>query len=197
MFQPEQLRAILDGVKPELKAMVLLRINCGYGNNDIATLSISSLDLVGDWIEYPRPKTAVPRRCPLWPETVEALRDVLARRPEPFDNAFAGLVFLTRRHRQPYTRLTTTGNPTDHIGACLDVHLRKLGMKRAGLSFYALRHTFETVAGETKDQVAVDALMGHVDGTMASQYRESIGDDRLRAVADHVRNWLFGAGEKK
>ncbi len=45
-----------------------------------------------------------------------------------------------------------------------------MGIKRAGLSFYALRHTFETVAGETKDQVAVDAIMGHVNGTMATHY---------------------------
>ncbi len=197
MFQPDELRRLLDSVKPELRAMVLLGINCGYGNNDIATLSLSSLDLVGGWIDFPRPKTGIPRRCPLWPETTQALRDVLSRRPEPRNNAHSGLVFLTRRFRQPYVRLTKNGNPTDHIGACLDVHMNKLGIKRAGLSFYAMRHTFETVAGETKDQVAVDALMGHVDGTMAGQYRERISDERLLVVVDHVRKWLFGTEETK
>jgi hypothetical protein len=34
--------------------------------------------------------------------------------------------------------------------------------------------------------------MGHTDGSMASHYRERIDDSRLRAVADHVRAWLFG-----
>ena len=33
--------------------------------------------------------------------------------------------------------------------------------------------------------------MGHGDQTMASHYRERIGDDRLKAVTDHVRSWLF------
>ena len=58
-------------------------------------------------------------------------------------------------------------------------------------NFYALRHTFETIAGESRDQVAVDAIMGHSREDMASVYRERIGDDRLRAVAEHVRQWLL------
>jgi hypothetical protein len=32
---------------------------------------------------------------------------------------------------------------------------------------------------------------------MASVYRERISDDRLRAVVEHVRKWLFGAEEGK
>jgi len=33
--------------------------------------------------------------------------------------------------------------------------------------------------------------MGHSDNTMASHYRERIADDRLEAVAEHVRQWLL------
>jgi integrase len=58
-------------------------------------------------------------------------------------------------------------------------------------NFYALRHTFETVGGESKDQVAVDAIMGHARDDMASLYRERISDERLKAVTDHIRAWLF------
>ena len=69
--------------------------------------------------------------------------------------------------------------------------LRYLPVTRRGHTFYALRHTFETIAGESRDQVAVDAIMGHSREDMASVYRERIGDDRLRAVAEHVRQWLL------
>lgn len=69
--------------------------------------------------------------------------------------------------------------------------LKELGIARPGLNFYALRHTFETVAGEGRDQVAVDHVMGHARDDMASVYRERISDERLKAVADHVRTWLF------
>ena len=63
------------------------------------------------------------------------------------------------------------------------------------MNFYALRHTFETIAGESLDQVGVNAIMGHSDGTMAGMYRERVTDERLLRVTDHVHAWLFGDSE--
>lgn len=37
--------------------------------------------------------------------------------------------------------------------------------------------------------------MGHVAATMAGNYRESIDDERLLAVVDHVRAWLLKEAE--
>ena len=37
-------------------------------------------------------------------------------------------------------------------------------LHRKGLGFYALRHTFETVGGDGRDQIAVDFIMGHAPG---------------------------------
>ena len=71
--------------------------------------------------------------------------------------------------------------------------LRRLNLKRPGLAFYGLRHTFETVAGAGKDQVAVDAIMGHAPDSrdMSAVYRERIDDERLKAVVDYVHDRLF------
>ena len=71
--------------------------------------------------------------------------------------------------------------------------MRQTGTAMPGRNFYALRHGLETVGGESKDQVAVDAIMGHADSSMASVYRERISDERLRAVTDVVHRWLFGS----
>jgi integrase len=70
--------------------------------------------------------------------------------------------------------------------------LKAQGMKNPGKNFYTLRHCFETIGGASKDQVAVDHIMGHSRGDMASVYRERVDDDRLQAVSNHVRTWLFG-----
>jgi hypothetical protein len=35
--------------------------------------------------------------------------------------------------------------------------------------------------------------MGHESGHMSTVYRETIRDERLKAVTDYVRRWLFGA----
>ena len=64
-------------------------------------------------------------------------------------------------------------------------------------SFYGLRHSFETIGGEAKDQVAVDAIMGHADESMSAVYREWISDERLKAVTEHVRMWLFGSSQTR
>jgi integrase len=85
MFEREEVLRLIDQTKVPLKAMVLLGINCGFGNNDCATLTQSAVDLDGGWINHPRPKTGAERRCPLWPETLQSLREAIAARPEPQD----------------------------------------------------------------------------------------------------------------
>jgi integrase len=59
---------------PSRKAIILLAINGGIGNSDIGNLLFSDIDLVSGWIDCPRPKTGLPRRIPLWNETVSALK---------------------------------------------------------------------------------------------------------------------------
>ena len=67
-------------------------------------------------------------------------------------------------------------------------------VKRPGLTFYSLRHTFQTVGEGAKDLAAVQSIMGHAasGSDMSATYRERVDDERLRAVVDHVRKWLFG-----
>ena len=69
--------------------------------------------------------------------------------------------------------------------------IRKLGLKRPGRAFYAIRHGFETVAGETADQIAIDKIMGHKTPGMSDAYTERISDEQRRRVVEHVRQWLF------
>jgi integrase len=186
MFEADELRKMIGAASQPMKAMLLLAINAGLGNHDIAMLPASALDLKAGWMTYPRPKTGISRRCPLWPETIEALREWLAERPAPKDEANAGLVFLTVRGNG-WAKDSSDRPITHECRKLLDK--LKINGKR---NFYAIRHSFETIGGDGRDQVAVDAIMGHVDGSMAGNYRERIDDDRLQAVVAHVRAWLFG-----
>ncbi|REJ87986.1 MAG: hypothetical protein DWQ34_23490 [Planctomycetota bacterium] len=185
---------------PALRAMVLLGLNCGFGNTDVASLPQSAVDFDAGWVEFPRPKTAIQRRIPLWPETVAALRAAIAVRPAPKDDADSDLCFITLQgHRYVKTKpkrgsdSPQTFVTTNTIAARFSTVLKKLHINgRHRLNFYTLRHTFETIAGESRDQVAVNAIMGHVDNSMAAVYRERISDERLRAVVETVRGWLWG-----
>jgi integrase len=188
LFTAEEVRRLLDAASVQLRAMILLGINCGYGNSDCGNLPRSALDLEQGWADFPRPKTGIPRRSPLWPETVAALKEALANRSQPKQEEHAGLVFLTRCGDSWHTG-TTDGPLSRETGKLI----RRLGINgRARLGFYTLRHTFRTIADEAKDQPAADYIMGHESPHMSTVYREKIGDARLKAVAEHVRGWLFG-----
>ena len=65
--------------------------------------------------------------------------------------------------------------------------MKKVGVHRAGLGPYSLRHVFRTIADGARDQVACNLLMGHSDPSMGAVYTERIGDDRLRRVSDCYR----------
>ncbi|NQT12066.1 MAG: tyrosine-type recombinase/integrase [Planctomycetes bacterium] len=213
LFERGEILAILDAADVQVRAMVLLGVNGGLGNSDIANLpkSVAERAVETGWLEYPRPKTEVPRRIPLWDRTREALREALASRPQPFAPPARRLAFLTRRGRawvrvQARREKDDEAQKSDHeVQVPIDALspkfaklLRELKINgRRGLGFYTLRHCFETQAGESRDQIAVDACMGHVDSSMAGQYRERISDERLRAVVGHVHQWLFGADDEK
>jgi integrase len=186
MFEADELRKLLDAAGVQLRAMILLGANCGFGNTDCGTLPLSALDLGGGWVIFPRPKTGVPRRCPLWRETVQALRKALDARATPKDAADADLVFITK-----YGARWVKDTPDNPLSKELTKLLKALGLEQTGRNFYALRHGFETIGGGARDQVAVDFIMGHARDDMASTYRERIEDTRLKVVTDHVHDWLF------
>ena len=85
----------------------------------------------------------------------------------------------------------------DAIGQEFDKLIRRLGLKRKGLGFYTLRHTFRTWADEVPDQHAIHRIMGHAIPGMSGIYVERIALNRLRAVVSHVRNKLFETKAKE
>ena len=192
MFEAAELRSIIDTADQPLKAMILLGINCGFGNHDCGTLPKSALDLKTGWVTFPRPKTASERRCPLWPETVKALKEAIAMRPKQTGATDDTLAFITK-----YGGSWAKDTSTNPVSQEMRKVLVALKLHRPGVGFYALRHTFETIAGESRDQVAVNHIMGHADASMAGVYRERISNERLRDATNHVRKWLFPKGKKK
>ncbi len=176
LFRAADLRLLVTSASPQLRAMILLGVNCGFGNNDCGSITIDKIDLLNSRHSYARPKTGIERSAWLWPETVAALMPIIGSRK-------AGHIFTTRCGK-PWAK-SSTANP-------ISAEFRKLA-KNAGVdqTFYALRHTFETIAGGSRDQVAVDYVMGHVPSGMSATYREEIAEDRIRAVCEFVREWYL------
>lgn len=194
VFAPEEIRTLLEHAGTHLRAMILLGINGGFGNADCGSLPLAALDLEVGWVNFPRPKTGIQRRAKLWPETVEALRESLAKRPQPKYEEAEGLVFVTVRG----------GSWAKQMDGPLAKEFAKLltttGLKKPGRGFYSLRHSFRVVADETADAAACDVVMGHESSHISERYRShtdsgrcrGVSNERLQAVADVVHGWLFG-----
>ncbi len=80
MFTPAEIQALTAASNRSMRAIILLGINAALGNRDCGELEFRHLDLDGGWLTYPRPKTGIARRAHLWPETIEALRESIAKR---------------------------------------------------------------------------------------------------------------------
>jgi integrase len=200
VFTAEQVRSLIETAGPAMKAAILLGINGGFGNTDCAALPVAAVDLDAAIVDFERPKTAVRRIVPLWPETVAALKAVLAmERPAPATEAAAQLVLRSEAGlpvvRQVVKELADGEiekvTHVDRLGDWFDELLAEKKLKRRGIGFYTLRHTFRTWADETNDQHAIHVVMGHAIPGMSGIYVEEIGVERLRRVVAHVRSKLW------
>lgn len=180
LFTSEEVRSILNECGIKMRAAVLLGINCAFQNDDIErlTLKIALSAIAKGVMELPREKTEIERGCPLWPETIEALKAWLAIRP----SSDSARCFL-RHDGKAFT--PTNGEVSKYFRAYREI----AGVRHGGFSW--LRKTFATYASECVDQVAVDAIMGHVDDTIPGQYRQLLREKRLNKATETVWKWLF------
>lgn len=171
LFNSKQVRQIVRDADDELQGMILLGINCGFGPQDCCDLPTNRVDLENGWHNFHREKTGVERRCPLWPETVKALRGATNN----------GKVFAAKWNRR---------NIAYHFRKIVDdFYVQDV------TEFYSLRRSFETIATTSGvPQAVIDAIMGHVAAAndMSATYRQKIFQEQLLQCSNHVRKWYLG-----
>lgn len=205
MFEPEEISKLLANAGVQMRAMILLGLNGGMGNTDVAALPLGAVDLKRGVINFPRPKTGITRRAVLWPETVQALKAVLQVRPKAKRPEDERLMFITK-YGLPWVRVQAPQGRgkaerlavvVDSVGLEFGKLMRGTKTYQSGRAFYGLRHTFRTVADEVGDRRPIDLIMGHENGQdVATRYIERISDERLMKVSDHVRRWVLGTSRR-
>jgi hypothetical protein len=68
LFSREEIHQLLGVAKQPVKAMILLGINCGYGNTDCGTLPLVAVDLEAGVIDFPVRKQASLAAAPSGPK---------------------------------------------------------------------------------------------------------------------------------
>lgn len=187
-YNPEEIRALIEAANPTLRAAILLGINGGYTQKEVAGLRRVWLDTDTGVLNHLRAKTKVPRRVPLWPETIEAIEAMPEQKAK---REARGLLFVTREGKP---QLQDHPVRIDNIGQMFTRLTDKLGINLDQAGFGKLRATHRTAADGVLDANACRVIMGHklgrgVEGNYLKHY--GITDDRLQAVVDHVHAWLY------
>lgn len=194
LYNAAEINKLLKDAKPETKVLLLLGINGGYGNTDCAELLIEDIDFAQPRIAKLRHKTSVPRCVPLWPETVEALKSVVGDRK-------TGPAILTRYGNKIISEWTVKKGEragdtcwTDGVARRFTKRCKKAGVESRG--FYALRHTFRSIArsqGQPTDMI--DLVMGHKSGSTGERLytHGEYPMKQLWDVVNSVRDWLQGS----
>jgi|GEM_PF-1094816 len=102
IYTTKEIHQLIAHADIQLKAMLLLGLNCGFGPKDIQDLTWDHVE--GDRVTLPRSKTGVCQTYLLWPETIDALGNIRRHRGELIDRmakrgrdrADGNHIFITR-----------------------------------------------------------------------------------------------------
>lgn len=180
-FSPSEIRALLKHASTQMKAMIWLGLNCGFGCTDCAELLWENLDLEKGRVDFPRTKTGVRRNLPLWKETVESLRAIPRTNERVFKTRYGNkwVRFKWSRSKDGPPRLFHN----DGISEAFSKLIKKAGIKtEKGVGFYTLRRTAATLAARSGDPFAVQRLLGHVDLKMAATYVQDVSEQTDRVI---------------
>lgn len=194
IFTAKEIRSMLDQANPMMRAAIMLGINGGYTQSELAKLVIPEVDLEDALVDHLRPKTKIVRTVPLLPETVEALREYLAVRTEP-RKEYGQILFVTSQgHAVHRSKINDKGNiyNRDSLLSAFTALKDRAGIKLNRSGFGKLRATFRTVADAAGDANAARRIMGHDLGQgVETSYIREIERKRLDAVVEYVKKWLF------
>lgn len=191
----ETILQLLEVARPSLKVAILLGINCAFYPGDSIAITLSDLYLDSKpypYHDFARAKNLQERVAILWPETVHAIRDyVINYRSKRNPNE---LRLLLTQYGKPYTKAGEGRKLIESFNRLLV----EIGKKTQDVSLGSLRHTFSTVVNTVQDLSMIDLVMGHTPGSLRQRVYVQFHIDekhRLKAVSDHVHDWLFGQKE--
>ena len=180
-FTSQQIKKLVLFADVQMRAMIWLGLNCGFGCTDCGQLKWKDLDIDGKRVNLPRNKTGVSRNLPLWPETVQALNEVPRSGPLVFysTQGHPWIGTLTKMKEDGTHKYT----PVNRITSKFSTLMKKLRIQAPkGTGFYSLRRTAATIAARSGDPFAVQRLLGHVDLTMATRYVQDVSAQTDRVI---------------
>lgn len=169
-FATEELQRLYQNARTNrLRLLMLLQLQCGFYQEDCATLTpaMCHLNAPQAYIQRPRHKTKQPGKWWLWPETETLLKEELAARPEADSNQ----PFLLTEERNPLVRVKADGSKLDSMALAWKRLRDACGLKSvAGTSLKYLRKTGSQLVRNRGGQEFADAFLAHKTRGIGASY---------------------------
>ncbi len=197
VFTVDEVRRLIEGAGEALRLHLLLMLNCGMQQSDIAELRHSEVDWEAGRIERKRSKTKKHKNVPkvlyqLWPETFELLKAHRSDHPElvltnrngsPLlvQRIVEGKVKKTDNIRSAYRRLVAklaNGDPPVKIAKPMK-HLRKTAASKLGEHPEYARYA--------------QHFLGHAPATVADRHYVRPSQEQFDKALQWLRRELLGA----
>jgi len=188
LYTQDEINTLLQAADLQMKAMILLALNCGFGPKDIHDLTWD--DLNDERVTLPRSKTGVCQTYLLWPETRELVTRIRQARAALVIKALkrdaqrsdCGYVFVTKFWR-PWHKDAIAGE------------FRKL-CKRVGVEcygIYRLRHCASTAVSMVASPHVQRKFMRHSQLQQQVTYTHT-PDAEVDLAVMRAREKLLGKG---
>jgi integrase len=192
IFSETETKKLLGSANDNMKAMILLGLNCGFGCTDCSELMWKNVDFEHGRIHFARTKTGVNRNLPLWQETVDSLKKL------PVVNDFVFITGQGNKYVRVDKKMQSDGSVKmlhyNSISSEFSRLLKETGLKtEKGVGFYTLRRTAATLAARSGDPFAVQRLLGHADLKMASVYVQDVSEQTDRVI-NNIRKLIIPDG---
>lgn len=164
-FSRKEIELLYTNANERMKCWMLLALNCGYGQKDIADMRVGEISLMSRRIRRNRSKTKVLTDHKLWPITIELLKQT-----GRFEAGLNERVFLSRFGRPLVSEDYRNDKllRSDGIRTMFEKLRMKVGLE-AGRGFYTLRKTAATEI-ERIDPLVTEMFLGHVERGMKKHY---------------------------
>lgn len=186
-FSPDELKALYAAANHRQRAFMLLGLNCGFLQSDIADLAPNMVHLKATpaLIERHRGKTGVYSRWALWPETIDHLKPAIESASKRSD----GLVFRSRRG-QAIVWQNDKGNRLDSVWQSWRRLTKTVGLAGGHHSFKYLRKTGAQFVRDVAGKEVSEAYLAHAETGVGTHYHRFNDWPRLDAALQEVRTRL-------
>ena len=168
-YTVEEVKALFNAASPRTQVYILLGLNLGYTQADIASMEHDTIDWATGIVTRPRHKTGQPQQGKLWPITVKLLKQ------EMTDPRKSKLVLLGENGNPLIVdTVNEKGNPirVDAIRLAFNRVKVKLEIKNDSRGFAIFRKTSANNIAQANQNAPhlVDLFLGHTQKTMAKHY---------------------------